>query len=190
MTEPTTFPSVTSLIRFDHTHVVALFHRFKRGTSLARRQAIGENVCLALEIHAQLEEEIFYPALRSVSGMEGLLDKSAADHDEVRRLISALRAAAPADATYDSAFRELLRAVLHHVADEETLVLPAAEERLEADLGRLGRQFAKRKLELLRPHAAEVARTTIFSFPLASAALAVGMLGLGLWVRQRSGRAV
>ncbi len=49
------------MIRLDHTHVLALFRRFNRSASIRRKEAIVANACLALEIHATLEEEIFYP---------------------------------------------------------------------------------------------------------------------------------
>src|ERR1700734_3733336 len=98
------FPSVTSLIRFDHAHVVALFHRFKRGTSPLRKQAIVANACLALEIHAQVEEEIFYPAIWGSPDMEGGLDTSISDHDEMRRLIVVLRSLEVGHPSFDSTF--------------------------------------------------------------------------------------
>src|SRR5262245_35089740 len=52
-------PDITTLIRMDHTHVLALFRRFKPHTPLGKKRALVMNACLALEVHAQLEEEIF-----------------------------------------------------------------------------------------------------------------------------------
>ena len=184
------FPSVTTAIRLDHTHVLALFRRLRPDTSLARKRAIVANACLALEIHAQLEEEIFYPALRAVPELRETIDQSLSDHDAARRQLAALRSLNPEHEAYDSAFRELIREVLHHVADEETVLLPAAEKWLAADLGRLGAQMMRRRLELLRPRAQQVIGTTIVSFPWLSAGLVVA-LGVGLWVLAgpvRSGR--
>ena len=57
-------PGITAMIRVDHSHVLALLRRYKPDISSNRRKALAANSCLALEIHAQLEEEIFYPALR------------------------------------------------------------------------------------------------------------------------------
>jgi hemerythrin superfamily protein len=176
----TVFPSITSMIRLDHTHVLALFRRYKPGTSLARKRAIVANACLALEIHAQLEEEIFYPALRGAGAAEPALEKSVPEHDEMRRLISRLRELEPGSGSYDQTFRELMRAVLHHVADEETILLPQAEERLAGNLGRLGLEMTKRRLELLKPHAGEVITTGARSFPVATAALALGVVLCGV----------
>lgn len=172
-------PSITNLIRMDHTHVLAAFRRFRPGTSEARKRALVANVCLALEIHAQLEEEIFYPALREAAGHSAALDKSVPEHDAMRALIARVRAMEPEDSDHDDTFRELIRVVLHHVADEETTLLPLAEEVLAGQLGRLGWQMTSRRIEMLRPHALEVATTTARSFPLGSAAALAAILGIG-----------
>ena len=62
-------PCITTMIRMDHSHVLALARRYHPHTSPEKKRALVTNACLALEIHAQLEEEIFYPALRSESGL-------------------------------------------------------------------------------------------------------------------------
>ena len=81
-------PSITTMIRMDHTHVMAAFHRYKADTASARKQAIAEHICLALTVHAQLEEEIFYPALQRVLSGDEVLDKSEPEHDEMRGYIA------------------------------------------------------------------------------------------------------
>lgn len=170
-------PSVTTMIRMDHAHVFALFHRYKADTSDGRKRALVTNACLALEVHAQLEEEIFYPALRQVIGDDEVLDKSEPDHNEMRDLIDDLRGqvsgADHISATADNTFLKLMRAVIHHVADEETHLLPAAERLLKDRLGELGMEMTKRRVELLRPHAGEVAISAVRSFPAGAAAGAV-----------------
>ena len=69
-------PSVTKMIRMDHTYVLAAFHKYEIGANPRSKQALVATVCRALEIHAQLEEEIFYPALRTVSGQDATLRKN------------------------------------------------------------------------------------------------------------------
>jgi hemerythrin superfamily protein len=171
-------PQITTMIRMDHTHVLALFRRYRPATSLARKRALVANACLALEIHATLEEEIFYPELAKVLGPNEVLEKSEPEHDQMRRLIQVLRGADPADVGYDDTFRDLMRAVLHHVADEESVLLPLAEEVMGERLGELGMRMTKRRMELLKPHLGEVALTTAKSFPVATIALASGTLAL------------
>ena len=59
-------PSATDMIRADHTRVLAAFHRYDVSGTPALKQAIVSTICLALEVHAQIEEEIFYPAMRAI----------------------------------------------------------------------------------------------------------------------------
>jgi hypothetical protein len=171
----------------DHTHVLALFRRYRPGTSPGRKRALISNACLALEIHATLEEEIFYPELAKVIGHDEVLDKSEPEHDHMRHLIGVLRGGDPLDAGYDETVHELMRAVLHHVADEESVLLPRAEELMGARLGELGMQMTKRRMELLKPHLGEVAMTTAKSFPVATMAMATGTLALA-WLLLRPSR--
>jgi hemerythrin superfamily protein len=177
-------PDITTMIRLDHSHVLAAFRRFRSRLPEGRKRAVVENVCLALDIHAQLEEEIFYPAMRQIAAAGEILDKSVPEHEQMRSLIRSLRAMEPLDAAYEETFRKLIRAVLHHVADEETVLLPLAEELPADELGHLGRIMARRRIELLRPHAAEAAATTIRTFPLGAAAAAAGVLAAG-WLLLR-----
>lgn len=169
-------PEITTMIRLDHTHVLAAFRRYHSDSSPARKQALVANACLGLEIHAQLEEEIFYPALFGREDGTGDLEKSLADHAEMRTLIQRLRQMTPADTRYDETFYELIRTVLHHVADEETELLPLAETKLKDRLRELGWRMTVRRFELLKPRAAEAASTTIRTFPVLTGALAAGMV--------------
>jgi hypothetical protein len=181
-------PSITDMIRMDHTHVFAVFHRFKNDTSSARKSALVRNACLALEVHAQLEEEIFYPALRQAAGNDPVLDRSGPEHNEMRALIEQLRRMAPEDAGYDRTFHALMRTVIHHVADEESVLLPEAERRMPDRLGELGAQMTKRRMELVKPHMGELATTAVQSFPVMSFLAAASALMLGsLLYRRGSG---
>ena len=182
-------PDITRMIRLDHAHVLAAFRRYRSRMAETRKRALVENVCLALEVHTQLEEEIFYPAMRRIAAAGEILDKSVPEHEEVRAMVHSLRGMGPLDPTYDEAFRKLIRAVLHHVADEETMLLPLAEELMPDELGHLGRLMTQRRIELLRPHAAQAAATTIRTFPIGAAAAAAGVLAAGwLLVRGLTGR--
>ena len=120
-------PSATDMIRMDHTHVNATFHRYKAETDPQTKQALAEMIFMALEVHATIEEEIFYPAMREVQADRPVVDKSYPEHAELKRLIAKLREMQPTDPLYDKLFLDLMRDVLHHVADEETTLLPDAE---------------------------------------------------------------
>ncbi len=179
-------PAVTNMIRMDHTHVLATFHQYEIDSSPKTKQALVSTICLALEIHAQLEEEIFYPAVRAVTNNRDVMQRTVPEHDEMRRLISRLRSMRPTDAGYDDTVMELMRDVMHHVADEETVLLPDAEIKLGHRLGELGAQMTKRRLQLSAPHAGEIAMNTARGLPTTTMVMAAGALLAGTYLMRRS----
>jgi hemerythrin superfamily protein len=191
-------PSITTMIRMDHTHVLALSHRYKPDTPINKKKALVTNACLALQVHAQLEEEIFYPALRTVLSGDEVLEKSETEHQQMKQLITELRERcsdeASIDQSFDDKFMELMRIVIHHVADEETRLLPAAERLMPAELGRLGMEMTRRRVELMRPYAGEIAASAARSFPVGAATgaalLTAGAVAIGAMFlsRTRDGR--
>ena len=181
-------PDVTTLIRLDHSHVLAIFRQYKPDSSPKTKQALAQGACLALEIHTQLEEEIFYPALRHASDSPAL-HKAQPEHEEIRRLAGLLRGMQPTDARYDETFMALMRCVLHHVAEEETVLLPEAERLLPHRLTELGRQMTRRRLQLSAPRAGEMAASMARAVPTSSLAVALGVLAAGLWLGMRIARA-
>lgn len=82
-----------------HTKVLTAFHRYKISASPGKKLALVNTVCLSLEVHAQLEEEIFYPAVRAVH--PALVEKSVPEHEEMRTLIATLRGMEPTSEEYD-----------------------------------------------------------------------------------------
>lgn len=171
-------PTVTNMIRADHTHVLATFHQYEIDTAPGTKRALVNTICLALEVHAQLEEEIFYPAMRAISGDAGVVGKSVPEHDEMRRLVARLREMQPQDAGYDATVMELMRDVIHHVADEETILLPDAERNLADRLEELGSAMTKRRLELIAPKSLEIAWNQARALPASNVLMGAGALAL------------
>jgi hypothetical protein len=169
-------PDATDMIRTDHVRVLATFHRYKSAAPAATKRSLVAALCLALEVHAQLEEEIFYPAMASVD--RALVGRFIPEHDRMRSLIGALRTAEASDPDYDMRVMELMREVMHHVADEETALLPQAERVLGKRLGELGARMMKRRLALMAPHA----------IPKANLLLAAGGLLAGVLLFQHMRR--
>jgi hemerythrin superfamily protein len=175
-------PSITSMIRMDHTHVISTFHQYSPLKDTKTRQALANVLCRAVSIHSMLEEEILYPALRSVCPDQPVLQKSAPEHDEMRHLISVINASSAEHPDFDDHVMQLMRRVLHHVADEETTLLPIAETRLShARLCELGVEMTKRRMELVRPYLGEVAVNTARGYAKSPMLWAAGtVLTLGL----------
>lgn len=93
------FPSATNMIRLDHMHVLSTFHQYEASAPPRVRRGLVNTLCTALEVHAQLEEEIFYPAVRARAGEE-LIGKALTEHRNTRHLIDALRAMEPRGMTW------------------------------------------------------------------------------------------
>jgi len=168
----------------DHRAVQDLFKEFEDLDDDDAKRDLVTLACAELSIHAQVEEEIFYPALFAEGSADGELDRSITDHDEMRVLIQRLRQMSPRDAHYDGVFRELIRKALHHVADEETTLLPLAEVKLADQLRELGWKMTLRRFELLQPHMAEAASTTAITFPVLTG-MAVAGLCTAAWLLVR-----
>ena len=179
-------PSATDMIRADHTRVMAHFHRYKIDAAPQAKQALVSVICTALEIHAEIEEEIFYPAARS-AGL-ALVDDLTREHGEMRMMIGTLRSLDAGSSQFDQTFMELMRTVIHHVADEETAVLPGAEALLAGRLGELGGKMTRRRLQLMAPHVGELARNSARAMPKSSLLVGAGALLAGAWLFRRSAR--
>lgn len=179
-------PSVTSMIRMDHAQVLATFHQFHAGTSAGKKHALAMNACIALDIHTRLEEEVFYPALREVAPTDEVLARSVPEHAEVRRLIVDLQAMAPQDVTFETTFLELMRQVQHHLADEETTLLPMAERLLAERLGELGARMTSRRVALTASRGGDLLRHTLRSMPQSGLLIASGALAAGAYLLSRA----
>ncbi|TFZ06375.1 hemerythrin domain-containing protein [Ramlibacter henchirensis] len=168
-------PSITNMIRMDHTHVVSAFHQYQVDSPTRVKKGLADNICMALEVHAQLEEEIFYPALREVT-TDDSLDKAKPEHDEMRSLIARLRVLQPGDPSFDQTLFDLMRTVLHHVADEETQLLPKAERLLATQLNEMGARMTRRRMQLIGPRTGELAGSMARSMSTGTMLAAAGAL--------------
>lgn len=171
-------PSITDMIRFDHSHVLLTWHQYVANKKPTVKKALAETMCDALEIHATLEEEIFYPALRQLGLGGAALAKSEPEHNEMREVIARIRSGDPSSTRYDQLVAELMRDVLKHVADEETVLLPDAERMLSTTrLNELGVAMTKRRAQLLAPKAGKIATSTLVGFSSSTTAVVGAALG-------------
>jgi len=110
-----------------------------------------EQICHELEIHAKLEEDIFYPAIPAQLREDGpdLVEEAIKEHNEMKRLIGQLQTGSLADTDYDRTVHQLMHGVQHHIREEENEMLPRAEQQLGNTIERLGVQMQQRKQQLL-----------------------------------------
>jgi hypothetical protein len=150
-------PAAIWQIRFDHGHVLTLFRSYSEDMDPRVKLALVQNISIALEVHAQLEEEIFYPALIKAGVSWDIAGNNVPEHDEMRLLIMDLKMLDPRGKSYDGTVRQLMSQIMHHVADEESTLLPEAERVLGKRLGTIGLRMTARRLELLSSRAGELA---------------------------------
>lgn len=141
-----------TLLTNDHRRADRLFAEHKQATGNPRRQKdlFGE-IRRALDVHARIEETVFYPALETdlLKPLQDQMEEARAEHEEVKALLKQLAGLAPEDAGYALAFSKLAEAVRRHVAEEEGAIFPAAREFLGIPrLEELGREMADLKAQL------------------------------------------
>jgi len=141
-------PNATQMIRQDHKKVEGLFKKFDQTQGSQAKRRLAENAMAELEVHAALEEEIFYPAVKKeVDDGSSMVQEAIEEHQTVKQLISKLKGMQEADEEFESQFSQLMENVQHHVEEEESEMLPKVEES-QLDLNSLGQQMAQRKQQM------------------------------------------
>ena len=153
--------NAVEVLKRDHDEVEKLFDQYedaKEESNTELKVQIVAAVCKALTIHAQVEDELFYPTMRRDPDALELVDEAAVEHQTLKNLVAELEGASPDDELYDAKVKVLSEYVKHHVKEEEGELFPIAQ-RSEIDLDALGRQRAARKAEIAEaPEKAPVAR--------------------------------
>lgn len=138
-----------SLLKADHRLVEEMFEKFARARGNDRKRSLATNICNALRIHAQIEEEIFYPAFYEATREEDKHHKAIIEHDGVKSLVAEIESSRPGDEYFDARVSVLSEMVRHHVQEEESregLFGKARES--DMDLTAIGEQLAERKTQL------------------------------------------
>jgi hemerythrin superfamily protein len=137
-----------ALLEDDHQTVDELFEQYDELTDDADKKRVVTEICLALKVHTQIEEEIFYPAAREATGDTDLLDEAAVEHAGAKNLIAEIEAMQPAQPLYDAKVTVLGEQVRHHVEEEEEELFPEVRA-TKLDLEKLGAKMAARKADLV-----------------------------------------
>jgi len=138
-----------ALLKADHRAVEELFEKFEKASGSERKRKLAEEICLELSVHAEIEEEIFYPACEGKVD-DDLLKESYVEHDGAKVLIAEIMNGGPSDEYYDAKVKVLQEEIEHHVEEEEKRLegLFAQARKADLDLDELGQQLASRKAEL------------------------------------------
>ncbi len=139
-----------SMLTADHREVSTMFKQYEElgDRAKASKKKLADQICTALTLHATIEEEIFYPALREKSKEAAdLLDEALVEHAGAKDLIAQLQEMDPEDDLYDAKVKVLGEQIEHHVGEEEGEMFPMAKK-AGLDMVALGEEMAMRKDEL------------------------------------------
>jgi hemerythrin superfamily protein len=154
-----------ALLKQDHRVVEKLFDEFESADD-DQLQSIAERVCQLLTVHAQIEEELFYPpakeALEDEEEVE-LVNEAAVEHQSAKDLIAKIEGMTPEDESFKATVKVLGEYIKHHVKEEENELFPAVKK-ADLDLKDMGAQLFERKMQLMQemgiPMEAEEEQTT------------------------------
>lgn len=142
----------TSLLKEDHRKVKKLFSEFEKleESDTAEMARIFETVKKELTVHAQIEEEIFYPAIEKADDDEAeeLVLESHEEHRLVKQLLQELSEMTADDDQFCAKMKVLKDLVLHHAEEEESEIFPVFEDLDKEEQDRIAEQLQSRKNEL------------------------------------------
>ena len=137
-----------ALLKADHEAVSQLFAEYERTGSDSNKKALVAEICTALSVHAQIEEELFYPAVKKALKDKLLVPEATVEHAGVKDLIAQLEGVEPDGEMYDARVKVLSEYVKHHVKEEQNEMFAQAKA-TSLDMVELGLRMAARKDELL-----------------------------------------
>lgn len=141
-----------ALLEADHKVVEELFAEFESARSTRNKQALVDEICTQLTVHAQIEEEIFYPAVKMALKDKELVPEAIVEHASLKGLIATIEGTEPDGEMYEATVKVLAEYVKHHVTEERTEMFPKVKNS-SLDTEELGALLAARKEELLAARA-------------------------------------
>lgn len=150
---PTATPKdAIALLKADHVVVSHLFAEYEKAQSSAKKKALVAAICNELSVHAQIEEEIFYPEVQAALKDHLLVPEATVEHASLKKLIAQIEAIEPDGEMYDAKVKVLSEYVKHHVKEEQNEMFPKVKAS-SLDLLELGSRMAARKAGLLAARA-------------------------------------
>lgn len=141
-------PDAVALLRADHKKVSELFEQFEKSRSVPKKRQLVAQICQELTVHAQVEEEIFYPEVQAALRDKELVPEAKVEHQSIKDLTAAVEGVEPYGEDYDAKVKVMSEWVKHHVKEEQNEMFPKAKKS-KLDLVELGQRLQARKDELL-----------------------------------------
>lgn len=151
-----------AILSKDHDNVQKLFKKYdemKESADSEEKATLAAQICMELTVHAQAEEEIFYPAVREGIEDEDLMNEAEVEHASAKDLIAQIGETDPDDEMFDAKVKVLGEYINHHVQEEEEEMFSKAKK-AKVDLSALGIKIEARKEELMAEVAGENAEVT------------------------------
>ncbi len=145
-----------TLLTDDHNTVKKMFKEFEKlckKDDTEGKEALATHICQALTVHAQLEEEIFYPVVREAIDDDDLMNEAVVEHTSAKDLIAQIQSMRASDPMYDAVVTVLGEYINHHVEEEQNEIFPKARK-AKVDLEEIGIEMAERKKILMEDNAA------------------------------------
>ena len=138
----------------DHKKVKSLFEQFEglSDRSKASKKKIADEICMELTVHAEVEEQVFYPAIRNPIKDEDLMDEAEVEHASAKELIAQILEMDPGEDLYDAKVKVLSEQIEHHVEEEEGEMFPKVRKS-GVDLVALGEEMETFKMQLVSAQA-------------------------------------
>ena len=146
-TTTATATSALTLLEQDHREAEAYFDEYQTLKGDQEKEALALKICLALQVHAQIEEQLFYPAARVFVENAELIDVATVEHASAKQLITEIEAMEVGDQLRDAKVKVLGEQIWHHVQEEESELFPQLQDG-KLDLDALGREMADLKQQL------------------------------------------
>lgn len=146
-------PEAIALLKADHKLVSQLFAEYEKLRSPSKKKQLVLKICTELSVHAQVEEEIFYPAVKRALKDKELVPEATVEHATLKDLIAQVEGVEPDGEMFDAKIKVMSEYVKHHVKEEQNEMFPKAKN-TKLDMFELGAQLLERKTELLaqRPY--------------------------------------
>lgn len=140
------------LLTKDHKDVKTMFEQFEGLTdrSKASKKKLADQICNALTVHTQLEEKIFYPAVRKAINDEAMMDEALVEHASAKDLIAQIEGMQADDDLYDAKVKVLSEQIEHHVREEEDEMFPKVRK-TSLDLNALAEEMMALKQQIDKP---------------------------------------
>ena len=137
-----------ALLRADHKKVSELYAQYETTRSPAKKKALVATICLELSVHARVEEEIFYPAVKAALKDKEMIPEAQVEHASLKELIAQVKDKEPDGEMFDAKIKVMSEYTKHHVKEEQNEIFPAAKK-TRLDMLDLGARIAARKEELM-----------------------------------------